>query len=250
MTETLTYGSLDEAETAYLMNAYDRVLDGWEYLGSGIHRSAYLSPSKVVYKVAHDGYRSRQAQYAEALAVEVLSKEVPPAGFGVPKADIVEVIPGLPVIAMEYIDGDGAYLDGPQYTEACRFYRNSDIHAGNMMVRPSDGTIFMIDLGFFAEDFDAAEYDNPECTCCRPCAYCGEAGCEAACQFCNNCGERECVCCDVCYRPRDDRCAWDVCDCCVECGDVPDNCCCDFCEVCTQHKDDCRGGDACVSPFL
>lgn len=245
MTQTLAYGSLDEAETAYLMNAYDRVLDGWEYLGAGVHRSAYLSPSRVVYKVAHDGYSARQAQFAEMLAVRVLSTVPSPAGFGVPRADLVEVVPGIPVIAMEFIDGEGCYLDGDRQTTARSFYRNNDIHAGNIIERRSDGTIFMIDLGFFSEDDNGGDSYDAQCSCCRTCAYCGERGCEAECQFCGVCGERECVCCELCGQPTDGFAPF-ACDCCRDCGEREGDCVCDFCEVCTRHNDDCRGSNDCA----
>ena len=63
-------GNLEEAQFIYnwyrneRADYYDRP-DGWEYLGSGCYRTAYLSPSGVVYKVeqSENSWQSNKGEY-------------------------------------------------------------------------------------------------------------------------------------------------------------------------------------------
>ena len=63
-------GNLEEAQFIYnwyrniKASYYDRP-DGWQYLGSGCYRTAYLSPSGVVYKVeqSEGSWQSNRGEY-------------------------------------------------------------------------------------------------------------------------------------------------------------------------------------------
>lgn len=80
--------------------------EGWECLGSGSYRDAYLSPSGVVYKIQYAEYGDHDANLCEAAAIE-RGLTLDFAKEWMPRADIwyTEALSD-PVIAMEHIEGE------------------------------------------------------------------------------------------------------------------------------------------------
>lgn len=170
-------GTFDDAITAVLIHEYVTADDngyvylsgdvqdyapGWVFLGSGVHRFAYRSPDGLVYKVpCKRDSRYFNAQEAEASAARILSQEDAPEGFGVPEVNIFYV-EDVPVIVMPDYGDVGEYLDIDEQIAAERFYRNRDIHQGN--IRRFGGMLIMIDLGFFKEN--AGGVSVAACSCC------------------------------------------------------------------------------------
>lgn len=162
-------GTLDEAQDAALMaNAYGlahsyddksnywecvekirravsrkpeaALLPGWKYLGAGVDRTAWLSPSGVVYKVTHYSVIKANAQEWQAAAYFLANPL--PVGFGVPQMSKYDV-EGFEVLAAEFIDGPEAW--GDEFAAA--YFGTTDTHSGNM--RRRGGILYCIDLGFF-----------------------------------------------------------------------------------------------------
>jgi hypothetical protein len=167
-------GTQDEAEVALLVHIYNyegtgRIPEGWDYLGSGVHRFAYSSPSGYVYKVPAN-YMDRDcanANQAEATGAAVLSTQESDE-FGIPMTNLFYVEGDVPIVVMENCGDEPAYVEGDQKARARAFYRNTDTHGGNM--RTYKGKIYMIDLGFFDPNKDI---DSCACCSCCPCA-CGK----------------------------------------------------------------------------
>ena len=211
-------GTLVEAEDAVITHLYHyeagTLSKGWTFLGSGIHRYAYLSPSGLVYKVPSSltSRASRQANTSEAKGAAILAK-VESDEFAVPLTNVFHVEDDCPIVVMENCGEEMAYLDGDQLARAKRFFRNTDTHCGNMRI--VNGKVVMIDLGFFVEDGG----ERCECCSCCPC----------------DCGHREC---GECGNAQED------CDCCGDCGERNDNCECHLCDHgmhIDDHCDECEG---------
>lgn len=154
-------GSLDNAETAYLLHAglvFDRygtplneyvVPEGWVYLGRGISRIAYLGPDSVVYKVGDNISNStemRQARILDALGL--------PEGFGVPKMHGWNIEDKF-IVAAEFMGSDEPFWEDYQHIvqgkNPNRVFRSKDFHSGNL--RFKDGVLYAIDLGFGNTNF-------------------------------------------------------------------------------------------------
>lgn len=153
--------------------------DGWEFLGAGCYRSAYLAPSGVVYKIGHDSGNRQEASTAQRL------RKLNIPGIYIPKTSSFNFEVNThrhrrTIVAMEYIDGEhpdgcwvthwngqselycycGQYAEGDEGVmhinvpacEAALFMDTikskvplSDIHCENV-IRMSDGRIAVIDL--------------------------------------------------------------------------------------------------------
>lgn len=161
-------GTQDNAEVAVLLcdTTYgDKMPNGWEILGSGIDRTAYLGPDTVVYKITHRLTRY-EANEREFDACRILGSSPAPEGFGVPKASLFTV-DDTKVIAMEFL-GDEDYsvnLTRDQKNIANVFYRNTDTHVGNM--RKVNDIIYMIDIAFFQERDSDGDDNGCSCADCR-----------------------------------------------------------------------------------
>lgn len=123
---------------------------GWTKLGDGSFREAFLSPSKIVYKIGDP-----ESNADECAAIEIAMKR-PLAGWYVPW---VKALPDFnyEVIAMEYIEGEfdcnpcpcencPEYGNCPDsiWTVAFRHWEVDDFHEGNVIVM-DNGIRAMID---------------------------------------------------------------------------------------------------------
>ena len=128
-------------------------MPGWSYLGSGVSRSAYLSPSGVVYKVGDD-----ICNEAEFYAAQMLQDKLRACSPRMARAIKVLHFPKvryfekLNILAMEYIEEThDDYIDGPSFYEAedvaCELGMGEDFHRGNVC-RMADGRWGLIDLGY------------------------------------------------------------------------------------------------------
>lgn len=126
--------------------------EGWKYINKGCDRSAWLSPSGVVYKVEHRSTYSSQNE-SEASRLKEVWKRPPIEGCRFPKFDIFTVGDEI-VIAMEMIDGPRlADYKGPDYDDLhCLMYDLEDkyglcdVHDENVLV-DEDGILVLVDLG-------------------------------------------------------------------------------------------------------
>jgi hypothetical protein len=151
----------------------DIVPEGWEKLGSGSYRAAYLSPSGVVYKVNHrlrDSKAQEGSNYAEMMNIIKLRKgRRIPDGWAVPDATLYRVPLTLRsndyVIAMPKVD-TSAPLGGCGWDCECKHAEGNrrmggkctddifddanhvfkDLHYGNAFPQ-KDGVIVVIDVG-------------------------------------------------------------------------------------------------------
>lgn len=74
--------------------------EGWERLGSGAYRAAFLSPSEVVYKVQHSYKYSSQSNAGEAETLRRYWLTRMPKGCRLPRWSLYE-LDGKEVMAME-----------------------------------------------------------------------------------------------------------------------------------------------------
>ncbi|HEY6021151.1 MAG TPA: hypothetical protein VIY48_14980 [Candidatus Paceibacterota bacterium] len=97
-------GSLAEAKQVEDFR-HNRCAEGWQYIGSGAYRSAYLSPSGVVYKRQYSSDALNGDPYDCNRKEAVLYKE-----FADKSPNGVRLAPcylhSNGVLAMEYIDGE------------------------------------------------------------------------------------------------------------------------------------------------
>jgi uncharacterized short protein YbdD (DUF466 family) len=171
-------GTMENAETAWLL--YDRVystgnydgggLEGWDFIGSGVHRFAWLGPDNVVYKVGSN--EANTSEYRQARILTVLGL---PDGFGVPDMYVWSVEDRL-IIAAEYLGGDADIEYGtPEYDDYIRImekhslnkvFRSKDFHGGN--IRYYNGKVYAIDLGFGDTNYyDDVSFTVEELERCR-----------------------------------------------------------------------------------
>jgi hypothetical protein len=157
-------GSMAEAETILTGHRAGSVPNGWEKIGSGEFRTAYLSPTGIVYKVER-GFRkgqSNRGEYEHILELRY-SEAVKESGAYIPKAWLYE-IGRVSVIAMEYCAGInvsiGCILEdecqcGPEFSE-CGWdtierisYATglTDLHKDNVVFLPAQKRWALIDLG-------------------------------------------------------------------------------------------------------
>jgi hypothetical protein len=95
-------GCREDAEILAEWTGYDEDLPyGWEYIGEGSHRVAYISPAGVVYKKCKPGESdSNEMEYEMYLRL----LGIPIKGWRLPQTELYKV--GFePIIAMEYVDG-------------------------------------------------------------------------------------------------------------------------------------------------
>lgn len=168
-------GSMTEAETIFaafkapenkdVWYSEMTLPDGWAYLGHGMYRCAFLSPSGVVYKLEtgkYAGSQSNRGEYERILEMR-FSDSVKTAGVIIPKAWLYSV-KKRDVIAMEFMDGEwaSAYHSmndcdcGDRFGGTCamtqfmnleRMLGMTDIHEGNAVFIPAQKSWALIDLG-------------------------------------------------------------------------------------------------------
>jgi hypothetical protein len=140
--------------------------NGWRYLGHGMYRCAFLSPSGVVYKIETGNRISRlqnnMTEYERILELR-FSDVVEKARVIIPKAWLYSV-GKRNVLAMEYMDGDWAsgYHSlsacdcGDRFGNTCaytqfaiieRYLNMSDVHGGNAVFIPAQKRWALVDLG-------------------------------------------------------------------------------------------------------
>ena len=127
---------------------------GWSFLGAGVSRYVFLSPTGVAYKVGFygDSYVNQVEHDCAAAVRKALRKRsdrvVEAAKFlYIPKTRMFS----NGVLAMEYINGDRASSFEDNYHEAeaaaCSLGIGLDFHPGNG-IEMKDGRIALIDMGF------------------------------------------------------------------------------------------------------
>lgn len=137
--------------------------DGWTFLGTGMYRAAFRSPSGVCYKVEKDGEADygqsnfeEYENYVQLLAVKMPEHSRLPA-YTFYKMGEIETYYGrtktLGVSAMECVEGETLYDFGEPAEDmvimraigrACRL---SDVHSGNVMKEYRTGDLILVDLG-------------------------------------------------------------------------------------------------------
>jgi len=146
--------------------------EGWERIGAGAYRAAFLSPDGVVYKVEHtydDEYgQSNRGEYENACRMLFRGAERIP-GLRLPKFTLYTLDDNRPVMAMEYVKGEwsseAVYCDTwgrevkckcERFDGECNYVRwnefgrmcgLSDIHGGNIVFIPEQRTWVLVDLG-------------------------------------------------------------------------------------------------------
>jgi hypothetical protein len=139
--------------------------EGWREIGSGLYRTAYLSPDGVIYKVesnydtAGSWGQSNYGEYENILRVILSGKKVKSARL--PKATLF-MLDGKTVMAMEFIDGQRPNLDCYQecrctklngrcnreaVEEIGRSMMVSDLHDGNIAWLPKQNEYVIMDVG-------------------------------------------------------------------------------------------------------
>lgn len=130
--------------------------DGWQYLGSGCYRAAWLSPDNVVYKVQRTpGLWSGQAnieEYRRWWALRLDHRM--PEGARFPVMHCFTFEGHDDINAMDYVGktlnrygGDKYYKYSDTLREVSRRLGLWDMHHGNAAVDEERGLIVPIDLG-------------------------------------------------------------------------------------------------------
>lgn len=130
--------------------------DGWQYLGQGCYRGAYLSPDKVVYKIqVHPGRFSGQPnfdEYRRWWKLRLRFREMD--GMRWPLMNCFEFEGGDDINAMDHVGKTLSQYDGPDrqhYVTAAQTFSwhvsLSDMHHGNLAVDEERKLIVPIDLG-------------------------------------------------------------------------------------------------------
>lgn len=144
----------------------DPTPEGWRYLNKGAYRSAWLSPTGVVYKVEHkyDSYNS-QSNYGEYQNVlRILTQTRIPEKLRIPRFTYY-TLDGRGVSAMEFVDGHGAALSSgciwgncdcvPKYSRCVKKLFNEiatafgmwDTHSENVFFVPAQREFVLVDIG-------------------------------------------------------------------------------------------------------
>ncbi len=128
---------------------------GWRYISRGEYRSAWLSPSGVVYKVNHRRETYWDQSAAEAANLRSAWFQKPPAGCRIVRFGTYSV-KGEVIVAMEYVDGElvdalseAQVNTDPYYARMRRMedlFKLSDLHGDNAMV-DGNGNLVVIDWG-------------------------------------------------------------------------------------------------------
>lgn len=130
--------------------------DGWQFIGSGCYRAAYLSPDSVIYKIQHTpGLWSGQAniyEYQKWWALRLSHRM--PEGSRLPIMTCFEFEGHDDVNAMEYVGktlnrygGEDYYKHADCLRAVSRQLGLWDMHHGNAAVDEKNGLIVPIDLG-------------------------------------------------------------------------------------------------------
>lgn len=129
--------------------------EGWERLGSGCYRIAFLAPSGTVYKVQSSS-SSYQTNEAEAYTLRRYMFRKLPKGCRFPRYQLFMVTEGEGVMAMERVasllkehsryDGEGRRIRGLRNDLVETLYDLHDLHDANIGVA-EDGAVVPIDLG-------------------------------------------------------------------------------------------------------
>lgn len=157
-------GSMTEAETILAAHKGKTIPAGWKEIGSGEYRTAYLSPTGVVYKIER-GFRKNQSNRGEYERILELRYDKILAGYGayIPKAWLYEC-GRTDVIAMEYVTGasitlacllDNECKCGPEFSECGWDILDrvstasglTDLHRDNVVFIPEQNRVALIDLG-------------------------------------------------------------------------------------------------------
>lgn len=140
----------------------------WKKIGSGRSRTAYLSPSGIVYKICHvyDDYTMNYNELEERNFKWLRVHRKLPKGWSVPecslhafeatftrwshKAGTTVNTPGrVTVMASEYVDGEHLYdYNSPDAERMCEVFALiglTDDYGGN--VKKSEGICYIIDAG-------------------------------------------------------------------------------------------------------
>jgi len=137
--------------------------DGWKYLGHGLYRTAFLSPSGVVYKLERGSlswWENNRKEYENILEMRYDSRVT--ETVIIPKAWLYE-IDGSDVIAMEFMDGIWTEFHFPEDCECGDTFGGTcarvqfraieqklalnDVHSGNAVFIPAQKKWALIDLG-------------------------------------------------------------------------------------------------------
>ena len=130
--------------------------EGWQYIGSGSHRSVWLSPEGVAYKVSHD----EDYQYQSSEEIHKLGeawKRGPLEGCRLPQFERYVVGDDDLVVAIERVRGVMLYEYGEResptgidyydlLSDIEERYRLSDMHDENALV-DEDGYLVPVDFG-------------------------------------------------------------------------------------------------------
>lgn len=133
---------------------------GWRWLGEGVSRTAFLSPTGVVYKFEYDGSGCNMDEYEAAMTIQSKLRASSARTVKALKTlyfPKVRYFENMDILAMEYIEELGdEYGDGPSFCDAeqaaCDLGIGEDFHRGNV-VNMADGRWAIIDFGY--------EYCNP-----------------------------------------------------------------------------------------
>ncbi|WP_221568632.1 hypothetical protein [Alkalihalobacillus sp. TS-13] len=156
----------DECVTRNFIGPVRRVKmpEGWELVGRGSFRIAYLSPDRVIYKVQHTyDYEYGQNNYGEFENIVCIfqSRKTMP-GVRFPKFTLYE-LSGQPVMAMEFVKGvfPETYIcydtcNCQRFSGKCNYetlteiretFDLFDLHDRNVMFVPEQGEWVIIDVG-------------------------------------------------------------------------------------------------------
>lgn len=156
----VTVGSTQEARLIF-RRRYDALPKGWKRLGNGAYRTAYLSPSNVVYKICHENCDDHSWNVNEYKAYQRYrtSKAQLPQDWEVAETNMLtfrDDSGDVHIIAMEYIEGEhpeidsnvdyDEFFDNTDASTAFRMLNLWDVHEGNFIVTPA-GKKVIIDLG-------------------------------------------------------------------------------------------------------
>lgn len=123
--------------------------EGWRYLGSGVQRSVYLSPTGVAYKIG-------SGNDTEYECATTLQDKLRASSARTVRATSILYFPKVHlfnngVLAMEYIEGERPDDDSYEFSEAEDMADSLgisyDFHSGNV-IEMADGRFAIIDYGY------------------------------------------------------------------------------------------------------
>lgn len=152
-------GCREDAELIGQWDDYYPLPDGWDKVGEGDERIAYLSPDGIVYKVELTLNGANTTEYFNICQIQLLE---PVENWRVPEASLYVLDKFHSVIAMEYIQGTGAIFCQSTYRNvSCtcnefpcvgiewemigELWGITDLHSDNIRQLP-DGTKVLVDV--------------------------------------------------------------------------------------------------------